>query len=109
MILDNAIYKETLEFQPPAELLLTLKQKQCPEIVEIYAYIESKKVPDNLDRANVIVYEAEMFDIVDAVMYPFQRPSSKWPTLQLDEVAQVVLPKHFMLKMVILASRKQLL
>ena len=65
VILDKANDKETLEVQSPAQLPLTLKQKQCPEIGEIYAYIESKKVPDNPDRAKAIVYEAVMFDIVD--------------------------------------------
>ena len=32
VILDQANDKETLEVQSPAELPLTLKQKQCPEI-----------------------------------------------------------------------------
>ena len=50
-------------------------------------------MPDNPDRAKAIVYEAEMFDIVDGVLYHFQRPSSKRQSLELGEVAQVVLPK----------------
>ena len=85
--------KDTAEAQTSGELPISTKQKQCPEISEMYTYIESGKVPDDPERAKPIVFESELYDIVDGVLYHFQLPRSKRQSSNLDEVAQVVLPR----------------
>ena len=69
--------KDTDEAQTFGELPISTKQKQCPEISEMYTYIDSGKVPDDPERAKAIVFESELYDIVDGVLYHFQRPRSK--------------------------------
>lgn len=79
--------------QTAAELPISTKQKQCPEISAMYTYLETGKVPDDPVRAKAIVFESEMYDIVDGILSHFGRPSPKRQSLEMGEVAQVVLPR----------------
>ena len=52
--------------QPP-QLPISMRQKQCPEISEMYTYLELGKEPEDADRGKAIVFESDLFDIIDGI------------------------------------------
>ena len=68
-------------------------QRDCPNIGELYRYLESGELPNDNKRAHSIPYESNQFALLDGTLYHFFQPRASRPKSDLSLIRQIVVPK----------------